>query len=173
MQSRGTLFELWLERRTRCLQLHISQQPSNDSSVLKSFLSLAVLHFSCIWHKIPSTVTEVYSCLQMSLLFALTGFPWASLILSVAGQIVAINIRIAERCTKSEKECIRPLAAPSKCFEWFWLYHLSGWKRQFSLLFLGCCLTRLPTGACQRWWFALTRRYLSNRNAVKSPVHFT
>lgn len=48
----------------------------------------------------PSTVTEIYSCLQTLLLFALTESPWASPILSVTS--IVINIHAAERYTKRE-----------------------------------------------------------------------
>lgn len=149
------------------------QWPSNNSSVLKSFLSLAILRFSCIWHKMPSTVTEIYSCLQTLLLFALTESPWASLILSVTGQSTVINIHAAERYTKRERVVHETPDSPIHVFRLFLVVLSLGLQREFSPLLLGSCLTRLPTGACQWWRFALARGHLSNGNAVKSPAHFT
>lgn len=93
------------------------QWPSNNSSVLKSFLSLAILRFSCIWHKMPSTVTEIYSCLQTLLLFALTESPWASLILSVTGQSTVINIHAAERYSKMERVVHKTPNSPIHVFQ--------------------------------------------------------
>lgn len=146
---------------------------SNNSSVLKSFLSLAILHFSCIWHKMSSTVTEIYSCLQTLLLFALTESPWASLILSVTGQSTVVNIHAAKRYTKRDRAVHETPNSPIHIFPLLLVVPSLGLKREFTLLLLGSCLTRLPTGACQWWWFAFARGHLSNGNTVKSPAHFT
>lgn len=149
------------------------QWPSNNSSVLKLLLFLAMLCFSCIWHKTPSTVSEIYSCSQTLLLFALTESPWASPILSVTGQSIVINIHACKRYNKRERGVQespnRPIHVFSNCF---WLYHLLDWNDNSIL----CSL--LPAWEdCQQehigdWWFALAHGHLSNGNATISPAHF-
>lgn len=74
----------------------------------------------------PSTVTEIYSCLQTLLLFALAGFPWASLTLCVTGQSIVVNIHAAERYTKRERVVHETPDSPIHIFQLLWLRHLLG-----------------------------------------------
>lgn len=71
-------------------------------------------------------MTEIYSCLQTLLLFALTGFPWASLILCVTGQSIVVNIHADERYTKRERVVHETPDSPIHIFQLLWLRHLLG-----------------------------------------------
>lgn len=77
----------------------------------------------------PSTVTEIYSCLQTLLLFALTESPWASLILSVTGQSTVINIHAAERYTERERVVPETPNSPVHVFQLLLVVPSLGLKR--------------------------------------------
>lgn len=138
------------------------QRPLNNSSVLKSLPSLAILCFSCVWHKMPSTVTEIYSCLQTLLLFPLTEYPWASLILSVTGQSTVINIHAAERYTKRERVVHETPNSPIHIFQLFLVV-----PSEVEKIIQSSAPWFLPTEVCPWWWFVLTHGHLSNGNTVK------
>lgn len=139
------------------------RQPSNNSSVLKSLLSLTVLCFSCIWHKMPSTVTEIYSCLQTLLLFPLTEYPWASLILSVTGQKYSHKYSCCWKVYQEGKGSAWDPKQPHPHFPVVFGCTIS----EVEKIIQSSAPWFLPTEVCPWWWFVLTHGHFSNGNAVK------